>query len=145
MPERFKPHLDKLFWIILIPTSVFMIGWTAVACFEPLMLLIMLPTDALVMYFLITPLFGYVELRESTMFIKFGLVLKKEIPYSKIYKITTARKLYSDSVTSLKNSLEHVNVWYNSFDVVSLSVKSNDELIRKLEEKIKIQTETKSK
>ena len=38
---------------------------------------------------------------------------------------------------SLKNSLEHLDVRYNSFDVVTVSVVGNDELMREIEARIK--------
>ena len=34
---------------------------------------------------------------------------------------------------SLKNAMEHVNIRYNAFDVTTVSVKENDELMRELE------------
>jgi hypothetical protein len=38
---------------------------------------------------------------------------------------------------SLKNSFEHVNIKYNKFDMITISVKNNDELIEKLQKHIK--------
>lgn len=134
--ERFKPLIDKLFWIILIPTALLLIAVTIVAAFTPTVLFIMIPTDLFTLYFLISPLFGYLELREDSVFIKFGFIMKKEIPYRKIRGFSKERKIYSDSITSLKNSIEHVNIKYNSFDMVSVSVRSNDDLIEKIKARI---------
>ena len=137
--KKFKPKLDKMFWIILITTSVLMLIITvipSVFSFHPLMLTFMLFADLLVAYFLISPLFGYVELRDTFLFIKFGFILKKEIPYSKIRGTEKTRKLYSDSMMALKNSIEHVNVKYNTFDTVSISVKDNDAFIEELSARI---------
>ena len=46
-----------------------------------------------------------------------------------------ARKFYSDSMLSLKTSFEHVNVKNNKFDMISVSVKDNDGVIKDLEER----------
>ena len=94
---------------------------------------IAVPTFLFVAYFVLSPLFGYVELREDSLFIKFGFFLSREIPYSKIRRVERDRKFYSESMLSLKSALEHVNVGYGSFDVVTVSVLNNDELVRELE------------
>ena len=133
--KRFKPLVDKLFFIIFIPTALLMVALTIFACFEPIALLIMLPADLLTFYFLLSPLFGYVELRESSLFIKYGLILKRDIPYDKIRGVEKVRKFYSESMMSLKNSFEHVNIKYNSFDVTAVSVVENDNFIKELNER----------
>ncbi len=133
--KRFKPLFDKLFFIIFIPITVLMMAFTVLACFAPTALFIIIPIDALVLYFLLSPLFGYVELRENSLFIKYGLVLKKEIPYDKIRGIDKVRKFYSESMMSLKNSFEHVNIKYNSFDITAVSVVENDNFIKELNER----------
>ena len=131
--QKFKPLIDKLFYIIWIPTSALMLVATAFAIFEPITLWIMLPTDAFVFYFLLSSLVGYVELRENSIFIKFGFIIKREIPYDKIREIKKERKVHSESMLSLKNSMEHVNIKYNYFDVITVSVVDNDKFIRELE------------
>ena len=132
--KRFYPMLDKLFWGIALPTAGLMLAVTVVnGILEPSTLFLMIPIDLLVAYFLISPLFGYVELREDTIFIKFGFFLKKEIRYAHIRGTKKERKWYSDSMMSLKNAMEHVNIRYNAFDVTTVSVKEKDDLIRELE------------
>ena len=131
--KRYTPLIDKLFYMIFIPTALLLIGATVLCCFEPISLLIIIPVDIVCLYFIITPLFGYVELRESSVFIKFGFFMKREIPYSKIRGIVKMRRFYSDSMVSLKNALDHVNIKYNTFDIVSVSVKDNDGFIAELE------------
>ena len=135
--KRFKPMLDKLYYLIWIPTSVLMIAMTVFACFEPITLFVVIPVDVFTFYFLITSLFGYVELREDSVFIKFGFIMKREIPYKNIRSITKERKMYADSMVALKNSLDHVNIKYNRFDMISVSVVGNDELISEIEVRIK--------
>ena len=130
--KRFRPKLDKLFWIISSILLAIVIGITVTAIFMPITLWVIITTDLFILYFVLSPLFGYVELREETVFIKFGFFLSREIPYSKIRGMSKERKWYSDSMMSLKNSLEHVNIKYNTFDMVSVSVNDNDELIREL-------------
>ena len=134
---KFKPFIDKLFWSISIPTVLFLTAFTvAVSIHEPVTLFFSIPIDLFVSYFLVSPLFGYAELRESSLFIKYGFFIKKEIPYSKIRGAKKVRKWYSDSMLSLKNSLDHVNVKYNTFDMTSISVKDNDAFIEELMKRI---------
>ncbi len=134
----FKPLFDKLYLILLIPTVILIIAVTAfVFVFpEPAAICIIIAVDLFVAYFFVSPLFGYVELRESSLFIKYGFFLKKEIPYEKIRGTSKERKFYSDSMMSLKNSFEHVNIKYNAFDVASISVVDNDAFALALEERL---------
>lgn len=136
MTRKFKPLIDKLYWIIFIPTVVFMLIMTVIASFSVTALFIIIPVDLTVVYLLISPLFGYAELREDSLFIKYGLLLKKEIPYGKINAAVKERRFYSDSMMSLKNAFEHVNIKYNSFDVTTVSVIGNDEFIAELNSRI---------
>ena len=135
--KRFKPLTDKLFLYIWIPTTIIMAALTAVCATHPLTLLIVIPVDLFTYYFLVSPLFGYVELRESTVFIKFGFIVKREIPYNKIRGLARERKFYSDSMLSLKNSFDHVNIKYNKFDMLTVSVVNNDDFIAEIEERIR--------
>ena len=141
--KRFKPLIDKLFWFIWIPLAVVLIAATALSALEPLGLIILLSTDLFTLYFLISSLVGYVEIRENSVFIKCGFILKKEIPYGKIRGLSKERKFYSESMISIKNAFEHVNIKYNKFDVISVSVSSNDELIRELEARMASANNTK--
>lgn len=133
---RFKPLIDKLYWIVFLPTAALMVGFTVLICLTPVPFAIftVAMADLLVLYFFISPLFGYVEAREDTVFIKYGLILRKEIPYSKIRSATRGRGIVSDSMLSLKNAMEHVVIKYNRFDVTVVSVKDNDGLLRALTE-----------
>jgi hypothetical protein len=135
--KRYKPLLDKLFYIIWIPTSIIMIILTILSCINPISLIITLLVDLFTFYFLISSISGYVELRKDTIFIKFGFILKREIFYDKIREINKERKAVCYSMLSLKNSFEHVNIKYNKFDMITISVKNNDELIEKLQKHIK--------
>lgn len=137
MNKTYKPKIGRMFYAIWIPTVIFLIAMTFVSLVSPIALVILLLTDALTLYFLLTSLFGYVELREDSVFVKFGFVAKVQIPYSKIREVTKERKLYADSIMSLKNSLEHVNIKYNRFDVVSVSVVDNEDLMNEIEKRIK--------
>lgn len=131
--RRFKPLIDKTYYMIWIPTMIVLVLCTAAACFSLGSILVMAFTDLFAIYFLITSLFGYVELREEVVFVKLGLIMSREIPYGKIREITRDKKIYSDSTVSLKCALEHVNIKYNKFDVLTVSVVGNDELVRELE------------
>ena len=136
MNKRFLPLIDKLFWWISIPTSVLMLALTVLSTAAPIALVIIIVCDILVAYFLVSPLFGYVELRDKCVFIKFGFFICREIPYDKIRGVEIVRKFYSDSMISLKNSIEHVNIKYNRFDVTVVSVTDNAQLISELEKRI---------
>ena len=136
--KRFKPLFDKLYFILLVPTMILILGATALVFLfpAPLAVFIIVAVDLLVLYFFVSPLFGFVELRESSLFIKYGFFLKKEIRYEKIRGAVKVRKFYSDSMMSLKNSFEHVNIKYNAFDITSVSVVDNEEFIEALEERL---------
>ena len=139
---RFKPQIDRLFWFIWIPTVILLAVCTVISCSSVAALLIMLATDIFTLYFLVSPLFGYVELREQTMYIKFGFFVSREIEYSRIRAVDTERKWYSESMLSLKCAYEHVNLKYNSFDVVTVSVDDNAALALELELRSKAKVET---
>lgn len=134
--KRYLPLIDKLFFIVSIPTLILVGAGVAISVYSIPALMIMCAIALFVLYVLISPLFGYVELGERSLVIKYGFFLKKEIPYTSIRDITRERKFYSDSMLSLKNSLDHVNIKYNKFDITSVSVKNNDELIAELEKRI---------
>lgn len=135
--KRYRPKIDKLFYIIWLPIVAIMLAVTVVlAVLDAGGLFIMIPLDLFVLYFLISSLVGYAELRCDALFIRYGFILKREIPYSKIRGVKKARKWYSDSMLALKNSIEHVDIKYNSFDVTCVSVKDNDAFIKELEERI---------
>ena len=85
---KFKPMYDKFFFWIWIPTFLLMSVCTALAAMAPVALVIMILCDLFCIYFFVSPLFGYVELRRDTMFIKFGFFLTREIPYSQIHKLS---------------------------------------------------------
>ena len=133
---RFKPKVDGFYLWIIIPTFLFLLALTAISLFEPTALFVMIPTDLFTLYFFISPFFGYVELRESTVLVKVGFFIKREFPYRKIRGTVKERRFISESMLSLKCSMEHVNIKYNTFDVITVSVQDNDELISKIEERV---------
>jgi hypothetical protein len=88
---------------------------------------------------MISSLVGYVELRMNSVFVKFGFIIKREIPYDKIRKIAKERKIMSNTYLSLKNSLDHVSIKYNKYDEIVVSVINNDDLIKELNNHITIE------
>ena len=128
----FKPKFDKLYWFITVPTAALTVAVTVLPlALEPVSgwaFAVMLLMDAFVAYFLLSPLAGYVELREKTLFIRYGFILKKEIPYDDIRDVTVGRGIISESMVSLKNAMEHVTVKYGAFEVTVVSVDDNLEL-----------------
>ena len=135
--ERYKPKVDKLFWwLFSITNGVLLAILVPTTIDAPSTLFINLPIFLFTNYFFISSLFGYVELREHELFIKYGFFLKRSIPYAKIRKLEKDRKFYTESILSLKNAMEHVNIRYNSFDLTAVSVTDNDALIAAIEGKI---------
>ena len=135
--KRFKPLIDKTFYIIWIPTILLLVAATVISFSAPVALVILLLSDVFTLYFLFSSLAGYVELREDSVYIKFGFILKAEIPYERIRGFSKEHKIYSDSTFSIKNSLDHVNIKYDKFELASVSVVNNDELISEIEARIK--------
>ena len=135
----YKPLIGKMFYAISIPTALLLIAVTITAVYAPVALLIMIPTDLFTLYFIISPLFGKVTLTEEGIVVKFGFFATRIVPYSHIRSLEKVRKWYSDSMMSLKNSMEHVNIKYNRFDIVSVSVTDNDGFIADVNSRIKKQ------
>ena len=137
---RFYPKFDKLYLWITLPTAALMLLLLVLTgVFRSTGgLIVMACAVAFVGYFLISPCFGYVELREETVFIKFGFFLKREIPYARIRGIEKKRTAIADSMLSLKNALNHVNIKYASFDCVSISVKNEEKMIDEIKRRSNI-------
>lgn len=129
MTKIYKPKIDGIFYAIWVPTVALLAVSTVIACTAPMALVIMLATDIFTLYFLVSPLFGYVELREKTVFIRYGFFLTREIEYIRIREMKKERKIYTESMLSLKNAMEHVTIKYNKFDITAVSVTDNDDLI----------------
>ena len=134
--KKFKPLIGKTFYVIWIPTILLLLAATVISFWTPLALVILVSADIFVGYFMFSSIAGYVELRENEVFVKFGFMTSVEIPYENIRGFSKERKLYSDSMLSIKNSLEHINIKYNKIAIVSVSVVNNDELISDIEERI---------
>lgn len=134
--QKYRPLFDRLYWWIAIPTLLFVLISTVILGILSLGTLFwMIPLSLFVLYFFISPFFGYVELRKDSVFIRYGFFLKKEIPYQKIRDVQKERKFYAESMMSLKNAFEHVNIKYNAFDVTTVSVVDNDAFIKTLHER----------
>ena len=138
----YRPKIDKLFWSLFIPTNTLCIAILIIpSILDPQVLFITVPIFLFVNYFFVSSLFGYAELRENELFIKYGFFLKKQIPYDKIRAIEKQRKFYSYSLLSLKNAYDHVDIKYNFYDVTTVSVKDEEKFIIELRERIRIAKE----
>ena len=136
MNIRYKPKVDKLFvWLCVLMNVILLACAVSTAIFAPSTLFINVPIFLFSNYFFISPLFGYVELRDGELFVKYGFFMKRSIPYAKIRALVKEWKFYTDTMLSLKNAMEHVNIKYNSFDVTAVSVTDNDALIAAIEER----------
>ena len=131
--KKYKPKVDKLFYLVMIPTMIIVLA-PVIICgiLVPTTLFITVPILLFTTYFLITTLFGYVELQESSLFIKYGFIMSREIPYDKIRGVEKERSIISTSTLSIKNALDHVNIKYNKFDVTTVSIDDNDDFIIEL-------------
>ena len=131
--KKYKPKVDKLFYLVMIPTMIIVLA-PVIICgiLVPTTLFITVPILLFTTYFLITTLFGYVELQESSLFIKYGFIMSKEIPYDKIRGVEKERSIISTSTLSIKNALDHVNIKYNTFDLTTVSLKEFDSFLEEL-------------
>ncbi|MGM9969290.1 MAG: PH domain-containing protein [Anaeroplasma sp.] len=137
--KRYKPKIDKLFYILLIIVNTLLLAILLIPIlvfnsFEglPFTIIVVLFVD----YLLLSSIFGYVEIKENLICIKYGLILKKEIPFNKIKKLEIKRKWYSDSLLALKNSIEHVDITFNSYDKTCVSVKDNYAFVEEVKKKL---------
>ena len=134
--KRYHPLFDRLYWILFMTTlSMVLIPMVICGVFSPNTLLVMVPIFLFVLYFFISPFFGYVEFRDHSLLIRYGFFMKREILYHKIRSVQKERKWYCESMLSLKNALEHVNIKYNTFDVTTISVIDNDGWICELKKR----------
>ena len=137
--KKYRVKVDGLFYWLFIPITAILLGVTVtLGILDAVALAIILPIDLFILYFLVSPLFGYCELREDELFIRYGLIITRSIPYEKIRAIEKKRAFYTYSMLSLKCSFFHIDIKYNRFDVTSVGVRDGDEFIGRLEEKIKV-------
>ncbi len=135
--KRYKPYFDKLYLITALPVFAIISAMTILTLLTSIYsFFLFTAVDIFILFFLISPFFGYAELREDTLFIKYGLIMRKEIPYEKIRGASIGRKYYSESMLSLKNSIEHISIKYNAFDTTEISVITNEEFLSELEKRI---------
>ena len=135
--KRFRPLFDRTYILVLAllafaPALLIFV----LAFFEPTILFVAVPTFLFVSYFIISSAVGYVELREKSVYIRFGFFMKREIDYSAIRRIEKNRAFYSQSMAAIKNAMEHIDIYYNTFDVVSVSVIGNEALMKELRVRI---------
>ena len=131
--KRYRPAIGKMFWFTWIPLTIFLAAIVIISIKYPAGLILTIGVSLFCYYFLVSSLVAYVELKEESLFIKFGFFFKKEIPYKNIRELVKVRRFYTESFLAIKNTLEHVNIKYNKFDIVSVSVKNNDEFIKEVE------------
>jgi hypothetical protein len=138
--KRFKPKFDRLYFWITFPTALLVLGMLVLTAIERSIGggIVTACTAVFIGYFLVSPCFGYVELREETLFVKFGFILKREIPYKSIRGIEKKHTAIADSMLSLKNAMDHVNVKHGSFDCTSVSVRDEDTMIEEIKKRCDI-------
>ena len=65
--QKFRPKIDKFFYLIWMPIVIIMLGITIISFTELVAFILMLCTDIFTFYFMISSLAGYVELRENSL------------------------------------------------------------------------------
>ena len=135
--QRFRPKFDRLYWISFTVCAVYIVVMTAVSVGSVSMLCFMSAINAILVWVLAAPWFGYVELGEDAVLVKFGFFLKRVVPYADIRKMQKVCHWYSESILALKNAMEHVDIRYGACDVVSVSVTDNDALIAAIERRLR--------
>ena len=134
--KRYKPLVDKLFYCLSLATLIIVLTPTVVCgILAPSTLLIMLPILIFTAYFFVSPLCGYVELRDDGLYIKYGFIMSRTIPYAKIRRIERERTVISPAILSIKNALDHINIRYNTFDITTVSLKDSESFLRELNER----------
>ena len=135
--QKFRVKVDGLFYWLFIPIAVILLGVTVtLGILDAVALAIILPIDLFILYFLVSPLFGYCELREEELFIRYGFIITRSIPYGRIRAIEEKRAFYTHSMLSLKCSFSHIDIKYNRFDVTSVGVVDSDIFASLLSQKL---------
>lgn len=125
--RKYRAQVDRLFFFIFIPLLLILLSVTVVlGVLDSVTLFWLLPIDIFTLYFLISPLFGYCELREEGLFIRYGFIITRYIPYEKIRGIEEKRAFYTNSMLSLKCAFSHIDIKYNLYDVTSVGVRDRD-------------------
>lgn len=93
-------------------------------------------------FLLVTLLFmssfsGYIIIKEDELYIRYGFILKRSIPYENIRALIKEKTVLSECLLGMKNSLEHVLIKYNKYDTTCVSVRNNDLFIEEVNKKIK--------
>ena len=134
--KKYTPLVDKLFYLLSLITLLVVLTPTVVCgILEPSTLFITLPIFIFTAYFFVSPLCGYVELRDGGLYIKYGFIVSRTIPYEKIRRIERERKIISPAILSIKNALDHINIRYNAFDITTVSLKDSDAFLCELNER----------
>lgn len=134
---KFKPHVDKYFYIPIIFVLILFIApfLVAIVCRQIDQIIVTSLLFVVISVLLISPLFGYVKIENDYIFIKYGLFFRRKILYTNIVEITKEHKYYATSLISHKTSLDHVFIKYNNYSDTCVSVKDMDVFIALIEEK----------
>ena len=131
--KRYRPKVGGLYFAIFLPTLALILAVTVLAAiYDPFSLAVTVTVFLLILYFAVSPLFGYAELREESLYIRYGFFMKVDIPYSKIHSVKRARRLISYSTVSLKCDVEHIEIRYGIFDETTISLVDSEEFVAEL-------------
>lgn len=138
---KFKTKFDLFHIMILLITELIMLPFVIISLIDKSYgaAIISAIPGILIALLWISMASAYAVLEDDSLFIKYGFVFKKRIPYNKIRSIEKKKKWYSESLLGMKNSLVHVDIKYNTYDITCVSLKDNDlfidELTKRIEEK----------
>jgi hypothetical protein len=128
-----RPNMDSMYPSEICPTSKYVVGeYGRDAIYDPFSLIVTALVFLLILYFAVSPLFGYAELRDESLHIRYGFIMKVDIPYSKIRSVKRRRRVISYSTVSLKCDVEHIEIGYGSFDETTISLVDADEFVEEL-------------
>ena len=131
--KRYRPKVGGLYYAIFLPTLILVLAAAVFAAiYDPFSLAVTVTVFLLILYFAVSPLFGYAELGSESLFIRYGFFMKREIPYTKIRSVKRARRAISYSTVSLKCDMEHIEIGYGSFDETTISLVDTDEFVEEL-------------
>lgn len=95
----------------------------------------------LVEVLMISSLFGYARLEETTLYIRFGFFVHKKISYHRIKSMEKKKGYFRESLFSLNTSMEYIRIEYDENKFITVSIRNSEEFICNLKSKIENKVE----
>lgn len=90
---------------------------------------------------MISSLFGYARLEETTLYIRFGFFVHKKISYHRIKSMEKKKGYFRESLFSLNTSMEYIRIEYDENKFITVSIRNSEEFICNLKSKIENKVE----